>query len=128
MKVLQLLLLLFTCGINAFAQSNETFRLSTDKPETGKDIGFFYSFSPTKMSRQFIYLIYQKGEHIQQISLQGKYSRGRIEGKFRLPDSVYSFRIQPDKRPNGTEVFIFQVHKKGEPVKGSYAPVFTGLF
>lgn len=116
-----MLLLLFTCGISAFAQPNETFKLSTDKPETGKEIGFVYTFSSSKMLRPRPGLSYQKAGDVQVMSLRGKYSRGRIEGKFRLPDSTYAFKILTGNRQNGTEVYVFQVHKKGKPVKGAYA-------
>jgi len=108
-------------GPCAAAQQNGSFKLSTDKPEAGKEIGFVYTFSPSRMLRPRPGLSYQKAEKVQVMSLRGKYSRGRIEGKFRLPDSTYAFRILTDNRQNGTEVYVFQVHKKGKPVKGAYA-------
>ena len=119
--LLQALVVICLFGLNSFAQQDFNFKLSTDKPEPGKEIRYTFTWPTNKMLNPVIILFYNKGGESLQMGLKGKYSRGRKDGIFVLPDSIQAFLIKPQIGKTKSEGYIFQVYNNGDPMEGAFA-------
>ncbi|RYD73024.1 MAG: hypothetical protein EOP55_17795, partial [Sphingobacteriales bacterium] len=119
------LLILSLFGLGAASQQNESFKLSTDKPETGKRIHFVYTGIFSKKLDPRITLYYSQAKRSTWMTLNAKYTGSQTEGWFVLPDSVLAFCIKPRNHRDSSELFVFQVYKDGKALKGSYASAAT---
>ncbi|WP_285058849.1 redoxin domain-containing protein [Pedobacter ginsengisoli] len=113
------LLICTTLSYFADAQSYDTFKLSTEKPEHGKIIRFVYTGTNSKKLDPVLSLYYKRNTEISSIEIKGKFTGSRNEGSFRLPDSIKAFCVKANADP--AEAYVFQVYKNGKPIAGSWA-------
>lgn len=108
-------------SLNTSAQQYKTFKLNTEKPETGKEIRFVYTGIFSRKLDPRITLYFDKGGRTTWITLKAKYTGSRTEGSFILPDSILAFCVKPRNHRDTAEAFIFHVYQKGKLIKGSLA-------
>src|SRR5688500_14459289 len=99
-KSLSSLLLILCSHLSVFAQFEEipvnSFKLSTDKPEAGKEISFRYTLETPKILNHGINILYHKGDRIEKMKIAGLFGGNKTEGKFAVPDSIQAFYVLPN--------------------------------
>lgn len=109
------------CSSIAIAQSYEKLKLSSSKPEVGKQIQFTYSGVFSKKIDSRITMYYRTSRGIEWQSLKLIHKGGLVQGTFVVPDSALAFCLKPRNNRDTAEAFIFNVFKGGKLLKGSLA-------
>ena len=117
------ILLSFLTFLSSFAvaQSYEKLKLSSSKPEVGKQIQFTYSGVFSKKIDSRITLYYRTTRGMDWQSLKLTHKEGLVEGTFTVPDSTLAFCLKPRNNRDTSETFVFNVFKDGNLLKGSLA-------
>ncbi|WP_457290250.1 peroxiredoxin family protein [Pedobacter sp. UYP24] len=119
-KILIICFIIFGVGSRGVAQTYSAFKLSTDKPETGKQINFVYTGVFSKKVDPRITLYYS-GANSGWLTLKAKFDGQRTVGSFVIPDSVLAIGIVPRNSRDSNEVFTFPLYNKGILLKGALA-------
>jgi peroxiredoxin len=109
------------CPSLAIAQPYEKLKLSSDKPEAGKEIQFTYSGVFSKKIDSRITMYYRTSRGLEWQSLNLTHNDGLVQGTFTVPDSALAFCLKPRNNRDTVEAFIFNVFKGGKLLKGSLA-------
>ncbi|RZL17700.1 MAG: hypothetical protein EOO89_07035, partial [Pedobacter sp.] len=105
----------------AVAQSYEKLKLSSSKPEVGKQIHFTYSGVFSKKIDSRITMYYRTSRGMDWQSLKLTHKEGLVQGTFTVPDSTMAFCLKPRNNRDTSEAFVFNVFKDGKLLKGSLA-------
>ncbi len=109
-KILIICFLIFGVCTRGVSQPYSAFKLSTDKPEGGKQINFVYTgVFANKVDPRIT--LYYSGANSGWLTLKAKFDGLRTVGSFVIPDSVLAISIVPRNTRDSNEVFTFPLYR-----------------
>ncbi|MES2827641.1 MAG: hypothetical protein V4687_05795 [Bacteroidota bacterium] len=119
-KILIICSLILSVCTRGVSQPYSAFKLSTDKPEAGKQINFVYTgIFANKVDPRIT--LYYSGANSGWLTLKAKFDGQRTTGSFVIPDSVLAISIAPRNSRDSNELFTYPLYNKDKLLKGALA-------